>query len=71
MTLSGQISIELVVDDFIEAADHQRRIEDLMTRIRDVYPQATLNMRERRERRALGLAAAPRRAAALAAYGEG
>ncbi|MBS0363072.1 MAG: hypothetical protein JSR98_16970 [Proteobacteria bacterium] len=70
MTLCGQISIELVVGDFVEAADHQRRIEALMAHIQQVYPQATLNMRERRERRALGLAAAPHRAAALTAYRE-
>ncbi|HEY3950796.1 hypothetical protein [Phenylobacterium sp.] len=70
MTLCGQISIELVVDDFVEAADHQRRIEALMARIRETYPHATLNMRERRVRRALGLPAAPRRAAVLSAYRE-
>ena len=70
MTLCGQISIELVVGVFIEAADHQRRIEALMADIQQVYPQASLNMRERRERRVLGLAAAPRRAAALTVYRE-
>ena len=70
MTLCGQISIELVVGDFVEAADHQRQIESLMARIREIYPQATLNMRERRQRRVLGLPSAPRRAAALAVYGE-
>ena len=70
MMLCGQISIELVVDDFVEAADHQKRMEALMAAIRQTYPQATLNMRERRERRALGLAAGPRRASSLASYSE-
>ncbi|MBS0332208.1 MAG: hypothetical protein JSS35_05530 [Proteobacteria bacterium] len=70
MMLCGQISIELVVDDFVEAADHQRRIEALMAAIRQSYPQATLSMRERRERRALGLASGPRRPALLTAYSE-
>lgn len=70
MMLCGQISIELVVDDFVEAADHQRRIEALMAAIRQTYPQARLNIRERRERRPLGLAAGARRPARLAAYSE-
>ena len=58
MKLSGQISIELTVDDFVEAADHQRRLESLLQLIRDSYPEATLAMRERRERRPLRLAPA-------------
>lgn len=70
MMLCGQISIELVVDDFVEAADHQRRIEALMARIRETYPQARLSMRERRQRRSLGLAAAPRHAPDVTVYGE-
>lgn len=70
MMLCGEISIELVVGDFVEAADHQRRIEALMARIRETYPQARLSMRERRQRRTLGLAAAPRRPADLTRYGE-
>jgi hypothetical protein len=71
MKLCGQISIELTVDDFVAAADHQKRLEGLLTLIRDTYPEATLNMRERRERKALSLApAAPRAGAALVRYGE-
>lgn len=60
MKLCGQISIELTVDDFIQAADHQRRLERLLADIRQAYPDATLAMRERRERRPLALAAPPR-----------
>ena len=61
MKLSGQISIELTVDDFVAAADHQRRLEALLSLIRDTYPDATLAMRERRQRKALPLTrAAPR-----------
>ena len=72
MKLCGQISIELTVDDFVEAADHQKRLEGLLKLIRDSYPEATLAMRERRQRKALALTrAAPRGAAsALARYGE-
>ena len=70
MMLCGQISIELTVDDFVEAADHQRRIEDLLARVRESYPEATLTMRERRQRKALGLAVADRAPAGLVRYGE-
>lgn len=59
MKLCGQISIELTVDDFVQAADHQRRLEALLSQIRASYPEATLAMRERRERRPLALRAAP------------
>ncbi|HVI32066.1 hypothetical protein [Phenylobacterium sp.] len=59
MKLCGQISVELSVDDFIEAADHQRRLEDILRLVRDSYPEATLAMRERRQRKPLSLARAP------------
>lgn len=72
MTLCGQISVELTVDDFVAAADHQRRLEDLLALIRDTYPDATLAMRERRERKVTPLlAAAPRPAGAFAHHREG
>jgi hypothetical protein len=64
MKLCGQISIELTVDDFVAAADHQKRLEGLLALIRATYPDATLAMRERRERRALALPQAARRGAA-------
>ena len=70
MKLCGQISIELTVDDFVAAADHQRRLESLLSTIRDTYPEATLNMRERRERKALALTPAPASNALLRRYGE-
>ena len=59
MTLSGRISVELTVEDFVAAADHQKRLESLLARIRDVYPDATLEMRERRERNVFALPTAP------------
>jgi hypothetical protein len=71
MKLCGQISVELTVDDFVAAADHQRRLEGLLALIHDSYPDATLAMRERRERKVTPLAAAPRPAGALVPYGEG
>lgn len=63
MKLCGQISIELTVDDFVAAADHQRQLERLLADIRRTYPDATLAMRERRERKSLALARAPAPAA--------
>ncbi len=57
MKLCGQISIELTVDDFIAAADHQKRLEGLLKLIRDIYPDATRAMRERREHRVRTLGA--------------
>lgn len=71
MRLSGQISIELTVDDFVEAADHQKRLEALLKQVQDIYPDATLAMRERRQRKALALTrAAPRSVGALSGYSE-
>ena len=48
MKLWGQISIELNVGDYVEAAEHQRRLEAILAQVRAVYPEATLAMRERR-----------------------
>jgi len=63
MKLCGQISVELTVGDYVEAADHQKRLEDILRLVRDAYPDAKLAMRERRQRKALPLArAAPRSA---------
>ncbi|MCR5878380.1 hypothetical protein [Phenylobacterium sp. J367] len=72
MKLCGQISVELSVDDYIAAADHQRRLEDILRLVRDQYPEATLAMRERRERKPLSLTRAPRAmgSGALARYME-
>jgi hypothetical protein len=67
MKLCGQISVELDVGDYIEAADHQKRLEALLQQIRDIYPSATLAMRERRQRKALALTRATARPAASGA----
>lgn len=67
MKLCGQISVELTVDDFVEAADHQRRLEDILRLVRDAYPDAKLAMRERRQRKALPLSRATHRTAVTGA----
>lgn len=51
MKLWGQISVELNVGDYVEAADHQKRLEDILNQVRELYPEAKLAMRERRQRR--------------------
>ncbi|KRB52240.1 MAG: hypothetical protein V4514_16430 [Pseudomonadota bacterium] len=51
MKLWGQISVELDVGDYVEAADHQKRLEDILAQVQAIYPAATLAMRERRQRR--------------------
>lgn len=71
MKLCGQISVELSVDDYVEAADHQRRLEEILKLVRDSYPEATLAMRERRLRKAMALARAPARPVAINRYEEG
>lgn len=51
MKLWGQISVELNVGDYVEAADHQKKLEDILRLVRASYPDAQLAMRERRQRR--------------------
>lgn len=46
--LRAQITIDLSADDFVAAADHQRRIEKLMNGISTEYSGAVLEIRERR-----------------------
>ena len=71
MKLCGQISVDLSVDDYVAAADHQRRLEQILKLVRDSYPDATLAMRERRLRKTMSLARAPSRPVALNRYEEG
>lgn len=59
MKLSGQISVELNVADYVEAADHQQRLEQILKQVRDIYPDATLAMRERRQPKAGPIARPP------------
>ena len=63
MKLRGEISIEFPAEDYFAVADHKKRLEDILSYIRNMYPDATLALRERRERRALALSHARPRAA--------
>lgn len=48
MKLRATISIEIDAPDFVAAANHQQRIEHLVSAIREQYPSADLELRERR-----------------------
>jgi hypothetical protein len=50
MRLRAQITIDIEARDFVDAADHQRRLEELVQEIKGEYSQAELQLRERRER---------------------
>ena len=63
MKLCGQIFIELEAADYLSLADHRQRLEEILSQVRSSYPDATLAVKERRERKALFLAPAAPRAA--------
>lgn len=50
MQIKAEIVIEIEAADFIEAADHQRLVQDIHRTVQASYPQAALHLRERRER---------------------
>ena len=51
MRLRALITIDIDADDYVDAADHQRRLQTLIESIKADYPQAALQLRERRARR--------------------
>ena len=61
MKLRAQFTIDVDADDFLAAADHQRRFQDLLKSLKQHYRQAELDFRERRTRPPVSLrgAAAP------------
>lgn len=65
MLLRAQISIDIEAADFVEAAEHQRMLETLLTDVRERYAEAVLDIRERRTR---GPAVSASRAAPRRAY---
>ncbi len=48
MKLRALITIDIDAGDYITAAEHQRRMESILTGIRGDYGQAELQLRERR-----------------------
>lgn len=65
MLLRAQISIDIEAADFVEAAEHQRMLETLLTDVRARYGDAVLDIRERRNR---GLPASDARPSVRRAY---
>lgn len=66
MKLRAVITVEVDAADFVEAAEHQRRIESCLSELQGVYPGACMTFQERRQRRRggapPGVAATPKHA---------
>jgi hypothetical protein len=50
LRLRAEIVIEVDAADFVEAAQHQSRLETFVEQLHDLYPRARLVIRERRDR---------------------
>ena len=48
MKLRAQITVDIEVPDFIAAAEHQKRFEEIFTEVKGQYQGAVLELRERR-----------------------
>jgi hypothetical protein len=57
MRLRAQIVVDFNAEDYVEAATHQRTLEQLLDHVRGQYPNAHVSIRERRERKAEALSA--------------
>ena len=51
MRLRAQIVVDIDAGDYVEAAEHQNLLQQYLKEIQLRYPDASLTMRERRERR--------------------
>jgi hypothetical protein len=51
MKVRATITIDIDAADFIEAAEHQRRVETILGEVKKVYGAAVLDFRERRTSR--------------------
>lgn len=73
MRLKATFSIDLEAGDFVEAADHQRTLERMLSLVRETFPTAELRIINRRAARARGtrsLAPAPNITGRLHTYVE-
>lgn len=59
MRLRAEITIDIDAEDFIDAAQHQKRVEEIFTKVKTQYEQAQVAFR-RRGNRAGGTAPAHR-----------
>lgn len=48
MRFRVDISLEIEADDYIAAAEHQRRVGELFAAFKDHYPEATFSFRQLR-----------------------
>ena len=60
MKLRADFVVEIEVDDFIAAADHQRRLERLLAAMQSEYGQVRFSFNERRVRTADASRSGPR-----------
>jgi hypothetical protein len=51
LRLRAQLVVDVEAANFLEAAEHQARLERLVAELAQAYPQASLTIRERREPR--------------------
>jgi hypothetical protein len=66
MRMKAEIALEVDASDFIEAAEHQKKLELFLATLKELYPGAELRFWERRERTGAGGTAAARPARASA-----
>ncbi len=49
MKLRAQFVVDVAADDFVQAADHQKRLAAFLETLKEQYASATLTIRERRK----------------------
>lgn len=52
--MKAEIALEVDAADFIEAAEHQKKLEVFLRSLKELYPEAELRFWERRERTGRG-----------------
>lgn len=50
MKLRALLTIDIETEDFVSAADHQRRVQRILGEVKKDYPGAFLELKERRPR---------------------
>jgi hypothetical protein len=50
MKLRALLTIDIDTEDFVSAADHQRRVQRILGEVKKDYPSASLELKERRPR---------------------
>jgi hypothetical protein len=54
MKLRAQFVVDVTAADFVQAADHQKRLAAFLDEIKQHYAEATLTIRERRKPKLTG-----------------